>query len=551
MTASDFSAPLNQSHILHFKQAGDLAFAQQDWSKAIRSYAELLRLQNPTPELYLKLSQSFARLGDLKASAELALQTLKLDPQFSSAYHQLGELSLAQGQQFQALNFFRQWADLAQDEASFLNTGWLAFDLGNTHEALNWFERALAQNPGSVEAVRRYLFMLMRDEHLDQQALTGRQQAVIEAYFAAQKIIPSENSLPKQRTQPQHLAYVSSLFSAHATSVYLLPLLEHHDRKRFKISCYNTGGTSPEDPIAQWFRNIPDLRFVEAQHLTAPELAAQMREDQVDILIEYSGFESQHDTLFVLLHQAAPLQLTYLGSISSYGFNGPHQMLSHPDLIVPGAQFPESAAYLQTYCTFKPQQHLPDLTSLPSLEGPFTFGIFNHPSKISASDWQCWSQILAACPDSRLFFCRNSWDWTILEDRLKNAKIAPERVQLQAFSLEQYQYCDLQLDTAHFNGMTISFDSLLMGVPVLTRRGRTQTGRMGAYLLGQLKLEEFIAQDAEEFIQMAVNWTQRRQELARIRTNLRQLVLASPFCDSATFTHNFENQLLKFWHELI
>jgi predicted O-linked N-acetylglucosamine transferase (SPINDLY family) len=80
-----------------------------------------------------------------------------------------------------------------------------------------------------------------------------------------------------------------------------------------------------------------------------------------------------------------------------------------------------------------------------------------------------------------------------------------------------------------------------MGVPTLTLAGSTAPGRIGASSLGNVGLEEFIAHDAEDFVQKGIFWAGNLATLSEIRFGLRdrfnQSVLGRPELIADSLAH--------------
>jgi predicted O-linked N-acetylglucosamine transferase (SPINDLY family) len=130
--------------------------------------------------------------------------------------------------------------------------------------------------------------------------------------------------------------------------------------------------------------------------------------------------------------------------------------------------------------------------------------------------------------------------------------VAPERVQFVARQtrqqyMETYQRIDICLDTLPFNGGTTSLDALWMGVPVLTRVGRTVVGRAGSSHLRLLGLPEFITRTDEEFVQRAVEWAGDLDRLSALRAALRPRMERSPLMNGKRFAKNMESAYRNMW----
>ena len=111
--------------------------------------------------------------------------------------------------------------------------------------------------------------------------------------------------------------------------------------------------------------------------------------------------------------------------------------------------------------------------------------------------------------------------------------------------LAMYNEVDLSLDTFPYNGGNTSFESIWMGVPVLTLSGEKFVSRYGTSINSNLKLNDFISKDINDYILKAVKFSSINNcdELNNLRQNLRQKSINSPLFDNKNFAINFINAL--------
>src|SRR4029079_18565710 len=102
-----------------------------------------------------------------------------------------------------------------------------------------------------------------------------------------------------------------------------------------------------------------------------------------------------------------------------------------------------------------------------------------------------------------------------------------------------YGRVDLALDTQPYSGGLTTCEALGMGVPVVTWPGQTFAGRHATSHLTNAGLTQFIADSREAYIDLAVQWASRIDELATIRAALRHQIQASPLCNARQFASDF------------
>ncbi|HLX02578.1 MAG TPA: hypothetical protein VKS80_10745, partial [Trinickia sp.] len=197
-----------------------------------------------------------------------------------------------------------------------------------------------------------------------------------------------------------------------------------------------------------------------------------------------------------------------------------------------------------------------ELNPLPALgTGRITFGCLNNTCKLTDHTLRLWAGVLASVGDARLvLMVAPGRARERLTARLAAHGIAPERVSFFAFRpraayLETYHEIDLALDTFPYNGHTTSLDAFWMGVPVVTRVGRTAVGRGGLSQLANLGLTELAAQSDDEYVRIAVQLANDRPRLASLRAGLRARMQRSPLMDGERFARGVEGAYRRMWGE--
>jgi predicted O-linked N-acetylglucosamine transferase (SPINDLY family) len=293
--------------------------------------------------------------------------------------------------------------------------------------------------------------------------------------------------------------------------------------------------------------------------LSDENLAQQIREDGIDILIDLSG-HTAHNRLPMFAWKPAPIQVSWLGYFATTGVTAIDYLIADPWTLPESeeANFTENIWRLpETRLCFTPPDVDMEITPLPALSnGHLTFACFNNLTKMNDTVVALWARILAAVPTSRLFLkskqLREASVRQSVVDRFAAHGIDSERLILEGLSpraeyLATYQRVDIALDPFPYTGGTTSVEALWMGVPVLTLAGECFLSRQGVGLLMNAGLPEWIAADADDYVARAVSHASDLQRLAALRNGLRQQVLASPVFDAQRFAHHFETALRGMW----
>jgi predicted O-linked N-acetylglucosamine transferase (SPINDLY family) len=173
----------------------------------------------------------------------------------------------------------------------------------------------------------------------------------------------------------------------------------------------------------------------------------------------------------------------------------------------------------------------------------------NQLKKVSPLAVDLWSEILARVPNSRLLMhappgAGREWIGKKLADRVEFVGQLP---------WEQYISCyhriDLALDTFPFGGGITTCDAVWMGVPLITLSGRTSVGRGGTSILSNIGINELIAQDEREYVNLAVELATDLPRLAEYRQTLRQRMKASALLDGPRFAREVEGAYRRMWRD--
>ena len=111
--------------------------------------------------------------------------------------------------------------------------------------------------------------------------------------------------------------------------------------------------------------------------------------------------------------------------------------------------------------------------------------------------------------------------------------------------LARYAAADLFLDTFPFNGGSTANDALWMGLPVLTRSGRSFASRMAGALLTAAGLPELITYDWEDYEDKAVALAHAPDQCRRLHEHLREVRTSGKLFDTPRFVRHLEEHFKR------
>jgi len=281
--------------------------------------------------------------------------------------------------------------------------------------------------------------------------------------------------------------------------------------------------------------------------------------DKIDILVDLSGHTAKN-RLLVFAQKPAPIQVTWLGYPNTTGLSAIDYRFT--DIIadpIGEADELHSETLVRLangFQCYKGNEAVHSKSELPfKRQGHITFGSFNNLTKVTPEVIKVWSDILHAVPESRLILkaAQLKHNTSHCLDCFKQAGITEDRIELKGripntqAHLELYHAIDIGLDPFPFNGATTTCESLWMGVPVITLSGNLHVGRVGASILTNVGLTDFIAKDIESYIELAVEMAANTSYLEEIRKGLRERMQGASLCDGRSFAIDVESAYQEMW----
>ena len=128
----------------------------------------------------------------------------------------------------------------------------------------------------------------------------------------------------------------------------------------------------------------------------------------------------------------------------------------------------------------------------------------NATTRVAPEVFAAWMHALREVPDGMLWlFATHPAAQANLRTEAARAGVAPERIIFASrvdndVHLARLGCADLALDTLPCGSHTTGVDALWAGVPLLTCRGTTFAGRVGASLVAAVGLPDLVANDLEQ-----------------------------------------------------
>jgi protein O-GlcNAc transferase len=536
---------------LALKQGGRLDEAAICFAHAVK------RLPNdPAPRN--NLGVTLHKLGRPVEAIAVLSEALQLDSASHELHNNLGNVFQQIGRMDDAIAHYRETVRLwPLNMDGFNNLGNALKETGDIEGAIKAYERAARIILRHRVAASSRLYAMHFHPRYDAQRLLREHrkwykdyaQSVSAKGASAEKASFGNDASPERRPR---VGYVSAELREHPVGRFLLPLLSQHDRNRFEIFCYSDA--IRPDSTTQKLRDCASV-WRESAALNDEQLAAQIRADRIDILVDLT-MHMADSRLLMFARKPAPVQATYLAYPSTSGLPQMDYRLTDAWLDPPGTDgdYVEKSIRLMSFWCYSPPEGAPEVSALPmNRAGHVTFGCLNNFCKISQPTWETWAGILKAVPESRLVVHAHEGAHRERVKELLSARgVDGARVEFVGFLplreyLGQYNRVDIGLDPFPYGGGTTTCDAMWMGVPTVTLRGKTAVGRGGVSLASQVGLTQLIADARKQYVKIAKELAGDAAQLAELRQGMRARMLASSLMDAAGFALDVENAYREMW----
>jgi predicted O-linked N-acetylglucosamine transferase (SPINDLY family) len=171
---------------------------------------------------------------------------------------------------------------------------------------------------------------------------------------------------------------------------------------------------------------------------------------------------------------------------------------------------------------------------------------FNACYKLTPSSFAGWMRIMRQVPSSVLWLLEGDPHFLAnVRGHAEAQGIAGDRIIMAPFlppgsHLARLSLADLLLDSLPYNAHTTASDALWAGVPMITRRGTSFAGRVGASLLKAIGLPELVTETSSDYESLAVTLAKDATLLNSFRNRLALNRNTAPLFDTVRFARHLE-----------
>ena len=567
------------------------------WEEAAGYARKAIALQPRLTEAYSLLGAAMFIGGRIDESIQVSQKALSLDPKSYQALGNLGNSLMVSGRIDEAIGIYRRtvelhpnlaggWSNLGNalqqramtDEAfsacltatrldpnladSHNNLGNVYKDLARMEEACDEYYKAIALRPQMSTFHSNLVYAMWFCQHFTAEQIYLESKKW--ADFLAEPLTRAAAPHPNDKTPNRRIkvGYLSADFRDHPVGRLISPLLANHDRTKFEIILFS--GVSRPDLVTQRIYGCAD-KVLNTRDASDDQLAAAVRNEKIDLLIDLT-LHMGGSKMPVFARKPAPVQITYLAYCATSGMKAMDYCVSDQNLDPPPAGSTEldgpSPVHSETllrlkgcYWCYTASPEAPPVNPLPAaMRGYPTFGSLNSFTKLNPGVHDVWARLLLAVPTARMFMVvpGGPAPQQRAADEYAKRGVDPQRLRMSditPFSVyfRHFLDVDVALDPFPYAGGTTTMDALYMGVPVVTLEGRWATARAGITLMKNVGHPDWIARNADEYVQIATNLVSDLNSLAQLRQSLRQTMIQSPLMNGKHFALDMEDAYQRAW----
>lgn len=535
-------------------------------------------------------AQVLQEMGELEAAVSTYDEALKLDPKSIPVLTNSGAVLQQLGRQPEALERLNQILEIEPDNVMTLsNYGVLLTEFKQREKAISTFEHLLEIDPNYEYVAGMLCFEKMHicdwtdQKQLIEKVLHGVREGrrtckslglmaisdvpndilIASKSFAEHKFpsrFPALWNGEKYAHKKIRIAYVSADLREHPVSHLMVGVLENHDKSRFETIAISLGNDDNSQLRKRLYKAFD--QFIDAKNMGAMKIAQLMRELEIDIAIDLSGYTAGSRTE-IFSYRCAPIQVNYLGYPGTMGVDYMDYILADRHVIPEEHRefYSEKVAYLpNSYLPTDANLKISDRTltraecGLP--ETGFVFCSFNHDYKITPQVFEIWMCLLAKVEGSVLWLMKlNEPAQNNLRHEAErhgiaaNRLIFAQRVPLVEDHLARYRQADLFLDTYPYNAHTTAADALFAGLPLVTYMGNCFQGRVAGSLLHTLGMPELATHSLADYEALALKLATNPNQLADLKIKLKEQRQNSPLFNTELFCRNIEAAYITMWEK--
>jgi predicted O-linked N-acetylglucosamine transferase (SPINDLY family) len=577
---------LKPDHAVAFNNRGNALKDLQRFDEALASFDRAVALRPDYAEAWHNRATALnaaTRFEEALASCDRAIA---LRPDFAEAFNNRGNTLNAMQRFAEAVECYDRALALKPGEGLY-NRGAVLLALGRFEDAAASLSEAIKRDPDQDNLKGAYLHARMglcdwsnfdgACAELDVDVAAGRAAIVPFQLLASPSTAAAQLACARTFVCNKYppcpapvwrgerygharirIAYLSADLNDHPVAHLAAGMFARHDRSRFETFAIAFDPDKPSE-MRDRLKGSFDS-FIDANAMSDEQVAGLLRDLEVDIAVDLSGFtKGLRPGIFA--RRLAPVQVNYLGYAGTLGQDYWDYIIADRFVIPEESHkhYAEKVAYLPdtfmvTDSSRGISQTVPSRTQAGLPESGFVFCCFNNTYKLTPDLFDVWMRLLREVEGSVLWLSKgNAVALGNLRREAEQRGVAGERLVFASRvvgienHLARLGLADLFLDTLHYNAHATAADALRAGVPVLTCPRATFASRVAGSLVSAVGMPELITARLADYETLALRLARDPERLAAMRQKLARNLQSFPLFDTERFTRHIEAAYTTMW----
>lgn len=522
---------------------GILLFNENKISESICNYKIAISFEN-NPQYYINLALLYKDLSNYTYYLKYLNDGLDKNKNSSILLNEYGIIQMVNNNFDNSFDYFSNALKYTTDNILlskiYQNIGCLYSLQGKTEEAIENYNKSLELNESNVIAFQNILLNL-NYINLDNEEIFNRHKKINEFYKLQYNV-----NKPKLNNKIR-IGYVSGDFFNHAVSNFIKVLFNDFNIDKFEIYCFSSTYISFEKT-----KLFPKVNFYNIKTtMSINDISNYIKSLSIDILIDLSG-HTLGNRLDIFSNKCAPIQISYIGYPNTTGL----ETIDYK-IVDNYTDNDDSQKYYTEKLLKLPKSFIcytiPD--KIPKIETKYKeihIGSFAKLSKLNKNVLDIWIKIVKEFNNVKLVLKCRSPDLFWKNSKFNCLKEIKDSIILLNYTktfyehLQCYNLLDLTLDTFPYSGTTITCESLLMGVPVITLKGNSHVQNVSYSIINNTFYNtndkyNFISHTEEDYYNKIKNWILLNNK--NDKEFIRTCFLNSYVTNSKNFINEYENIL--------
>jgi len=386
-----------------------------------------------------------------------------------------------------------------------INKASLMGDIGLVDQSHQILDSLIANRPKEIELVKKKLFSAGYNEGLKKEnifQLFEQYRKLLEALHPRKTV----KKIKKNKPRPT-IAYVSGDVCRSSVSSFLLNfIISHASRSEVDVLVIHTGTRT--DDVTQKYSDSKCKVFL-APEARAESIRDMLKKNDVDLVVDCIGVtRGSRPEIF------AGDEMPYAISVFfGHGYTSGNPFIDF--ILAPPSMIPshEKKFYTEKVVTVSGAFPFPYL-SLKQLEiksnlsnKHIRLGCISRPIRLSQSVISTYAKILNTNQNISITFgsvlVKDHFVVQHITSQFSMHGVCSSKLRFIEGSMNEIlQNIDICLDQWPQNSGTTLIESLLCGVPVVTKKGDLSYGKFGSTILTEIEKDEWIAESEEQFVEI-------------------------------------------------